>query len=266
MNQPSQYRDMPTRVATPSIFTWLILVIFLALFIQGLSGAGFTPDRLLRGAGNLGSFFAQAMPPDFSRIGPIAKAMYETFQMALVGVTFGVILSLPMALLCARNTSPAAPVRVVCRGTVATLRTIPDLVWALIFVVAVGLGPLAGILAIIMDTIGFCARFFSERVEEIRPGPSEALASTGAGRMQVITGAVLPEAFPSFVATSLFAVEKAVRSAVVLGLVGAGGIGVELNTAMTMFRYDQALTIIMIILVVVIGVEQLSSAIRRRVL
>ena len=98
--------------------------------------------------------------------------MIETLNMAIVGVTFGVLLSLPFALLCSRNTSPNALVRWVSRMIVATLRTVPDLVWALIFVVAVGLGPLAGILAIIMDTIGFCARFFSERIEEIRPGPS----------------------------------------------------------------------------------------------
>ncbi|MCH8538811.1 MAG: ABC transporter permease subunit, partial [Alkalimonas sp.] len=147
-----------------------------------------------------------------------------------------------------------------------TLRTVPDLIWALIFVVAVGLGPLAGILAIVMDTIGFCARFFSERIEEIRPGPSEALTSTGAGRMSVIFGAIMPESMASLTATSLYSVEKAIRSAVVLGLVGAGGIGVELSTAMRMFRFDQALTIILVILVVVITCEQISSAIRKRII
>ncbi len=192
--------------------------------------------------------------------------MLETFQMAIVGVVFGVILSLPMALLCARNTSPHPIVRVIARNVVATLRTVPDLVWALIFVVAVGLGPLAGILAIVMDTIGFCARFFSERIEEVDPGPGQALAATGASRSGVVCGAIIPECTPSFVATSLFSVEKAVRSAVVLGLVGAGGIGVELSAAMNLFRYDQALTVILAILVVVIGVEQVSAWIRKRVM
>jgi len=256
----------PPRLTSPSVFTWVILVGFAAFFIQGFVSAEVTADRLVQGAGNLGIFFAQAVPPDTSRLGPIFSAMLETLNMAIVGVTFGVILSIPFALLCSSNTAPNGLVRWASRMIVATLRTVPELVWALIFVVAVGLGPLAGILAIVMDTIGFCARFFSERIEEIRPGPSEALASTGAGRMSVIFGAILPESMASMTATSLYGVEKAIRSAVVLGLVGAGGIGVELSTSMRMFRYDQAFTIILVILVVVIAVEQVSTAIRKRVI
>ena len=256
----------PARFTAPSVFTWVILVGFAAFFIQGFLAADVTLARLSQGMGNMGSFFAQAWPPDTSRLGPIASAMLETLNMALVGVTFGVILSVPFALLCSSNTAPNRLVRWVSRMVVATLRTIPDLIWALIFVVAVGLGPLAGILAIIMDTIGFCARFFSERIEEIAKGPSEALRATGAGKLSVIFGAIIPEAMASLTATSLFGVEKAIRSAVVLGLVGAGGIGVELSTSMRMFRYDQALTIILVILVVVIVFEQISSSIRKRVI
>ncbi|MCA1777000.1 MAG: ABC transporter permease subunit [Loktanella sp.] len=140
------------------------------------------------------------------------------------------------------------------------------MIWALIFVVTVGLGPLAGILAIIMDTIGFAARFYSERFEEVQKGPSEALTATGGGRLSVIFGAILPESFASMTATSLFSVEKAIRSAVTLGLVGAGGIGVELSTAMRLFRYDQAAAIILVILVVVVAFEQLSTSIRKRII
>ena len=117
-----------------------------------------------------------------------------------------------------------------------------------------------------MDTIGFAARFYSERFEEVQKGPAEALTATGAGRLSVIFGAILPESFASITATSLFSVEKAIRSAVTLGLFGAGGIGVELSTAMRLFRYDQAAAIILVILVVVIGFEQLSSMIRKRII
>ena len=256
----------PQRLRMPSVFAWVVMVAFAAFFIQGVLAVDATPDRLIAGFGNMGQFFAQAFPPDLGRIGPITHAMWQTLNMAIVGVAFGVILSLPFALLCSANTTPHNVVRWCARMVVATLRTIPELVWALNFVVAVGLGPLAGILAIIMDTIGFCARFFSERIEEIRPGPSEALTSTGAGRLSVIFGAIIPEAMASLTATSLFGVEKAIRSAVILGLVGAGGIGVELSTAMRLFNYDTALTIILVILVVVISVEQVSSAIRKRVI
>ncbi|MFN3881669.1 MAG: phosphonate ABC transporter, permease protein PhnE [Nitrincola lacisaponensis] len=256
----------PKRFQPPSIFAWVVLIIFLSFFIQGISSADISFVRLVNGSQNLGQFFASAMPPSTSRLDVIAISMLETLNMAIVGVTFGVLFSLPVALLCARNTSPHVLIRVVMINVVATLRTIPDLIWALIFVVAVGLGPLAGILAIIMDTIGFCARFFAERIEEINPKPGTALKAAGASRFSVIVGAVLPECFPSFVATSLYSVEKAVRSAVVLGLVGAGGIGVELTSAMNLFRYKEAFTIILVILIVVILVEQVSKAVRSRIM
>ena len=225
-----------------------------------------TLERLIRGATNLGHFIGRAFPPDLSNLDVLAWSMYETLNIAIVGVTLGVILSVPFALLAARNTSPTPWVRSITRLMIATMRTIPDLIWALIFVVAVGLGPMAGVLAIVMDTIGFAARFFSERIEEVPPGPSDALTATGAGRLSVIGGAILPETLASMTATSLYSVEKALRSAVTLGLVGAGGIGVELAAAMRLFNYDRALTIILVILVVVIGFEQLSSQIRKRVI
>jgi len=256
----------PSRYPRLSPWTWASLVLVAAFLLQGIGQAQVTPQRLGTGIANLGQFLGQAFPPDFSRIGPLTGAMYETLLMAFVGVGFGVLLSLPAALLAARNTSPHPVIRVATRLLIAVFRTIPDLVWAMIFLVAVGFGPLAGILAIVADTMGFCARFFSERIEEIRPGPAEALTSTGAGRLSVIGGAIVPEAFPSFVATSLYAVEKSVRAAVVLGLVGAGGIGVELRSAMNLFLYPQALTIILMILVVVIGCEQVSSLLRKKLL
>ncbi|MRH78292.1 phosphonate ABC transporter, permease protein PhnE [Spiribacter sp. C176] len=257
---------MPPRFRRPSVVTWVIAISFAAFFIQGLIAADVTLDRLVRGASNIVRFLGQAFPPDFSRHESVAWAMLETLNIAVVGVTFGCLLSVPLALLAARNTAPNAIVRTLARFVISVARTIPDLIWALIFVVTVGLGPLAGILAIIMDTIGFAARFYSERFEEVGKGPSEALTATGAGRLSVIFGAIIPESFASMTATSLFSVEKAIRSAVTLGLVGAGGIGVELSTSMRLFRYDQAAAIILLILVAVIGFEQLSSAIRKRII
>lgn len=256
----------PPRFKRPSLFSWAVGLVFLALFIQGLIVVEVTPGRLASGAVNLVDFIGRAIPPAHEDLDTIGSAMLETLYIAIVGVVAGVVLSVPFALLSARNTTPHTLVRIVTRFLVATMRTVPDLVWALIFVVAVGLGPLAGVLAIVMDTIGFAARFFSERIEEVHPGPSEALASTGAGRLSVIGGAIMPETLASMTATSLFSFEKALRSAVTLGLVGAGGIGVELAAAMRLYNYDEALTIILAILICVLGFEQISSAIRRRVI
>lgn len=256
----------PPRFKRPSTFAWAVGLVFLALFIQGLLVVEVTPGRLAQGAVNLVDFVARATPPSDKDLDQVGWAMLETLYIAIVGVVAGVVLSVPFALLAARNTTPHVLVRVVTRFLIAAMRTIPDLVWALIFVVAVGLGPLAGVLAIVMDTIGFAARFFSERIEEVHPGPSEALASTGAGRVSVIGGAIMPETLASMTATSLFSFEKALRSAVTLGLVGAGGIGVELASAMRLYNYDEALTIIIAILICVLAFEQVSSAIRKRVI
>ncbi|MFB4213243.1 phosphonate ABC transporter, permease protein PhnE [Shouchella sp. JSM 1781072] len=257
---------MPPRFKRPSLLTWLGWLVFLTLFIMGIQHGGVSIDRLSTGFVNMVHFISTAFPPDPSRFSSISAAMYETFQIALVGTVFGVIISLPVALLASRNTTIHPVVGYATKGIVSVLRTIPDLVWALIFVISIGLGPLAGILTITVDTIGFCARFFSERIEEIEKGPSEALESTGGSKLGVMSGSILPIGFASFVGTSLFSVEKAVRSAVILGLVGAGGIGVELSTSMTLRRFDEALMIIILILVVVIVVEQVSQRIRKRLI
>lgn len=268
MNSPNHERKLapPPRFHKPSPFALVVGLIFLVLLVQGVLVMEITPERLAKGAVNLVHFVGRAFPPDLADMDTIGWSMLETLYIALVGVTAGVVLSIPFAFLAARNTTPHALVRTVTRFVIASMRTIPDLIWALIFVVAVGLGPLAGVLAITVDTIGFAARFFSERIEEVHPGPSEALSSTGAGRLSVIGGAIMPETLASMTATSLYSVEKALRSAVTLGLVGAGGIGVELAAAMRLFNYDEALTIILVILVCVLAFEQLSSAIRKRVI
>lgn len=257
-------KEMPERFKKPSFLGatgWLIIIY---LFVQGIFASEITFHRLFSGLLNMGKFLISAFPPDPARFIFIADAMYETFQIAFIGTVAGVFISLPFALLSARNMTPYPTIRTAMKGIVSTMRTIPDLVWALIFVISVGLGPLAGILTIMVDTIGFCARFFSERMEEMDEGPVQALQSTGSSKMGVITGAVIPICFPSFVATSLFAFEKAIRSAVVLGLVGAGGIGVELSTSITLRKFNEALMIILFILIVVLLFEQISTRIRKK--
>jgi phosphonate transport system permease protein len=122
------------------------------------------------------------------------------------------------------------------------------------------------VLAVAVDVLGLCGRFFAESIEEVDDGVLEGLRSGGAPERAVIAGAVLPTCMPSFAGTSMFALESAVRSSVTIGLVGAGGIGIELSVSMSLLRYDEALTIILAIFVVVLGVERLSAALRRRIL
>lgn len=254
------------RFQRPSWLKSALFALFLGFFLWSLAGAGMSLQSLLRGIPNMGTIVGEMFPPATDRAQPILKAILVTFQMALVGTVIGVILSVPMALLAARNTSPHPIVRYLTRSIISFIRTVPDLAWALFFVVSVGLGPFAGTLTIIVDTIGFCGRFFAEAIEEVDPGPSEALDSIGSNPLDRIAVAQIPGALPSMINTGLFSLEKAVRSSVVLGLVGAGGIGAELAVSMEMFRYDQAAFIILAIFILVYIVEHLSSRMRERLL
>ena len=256
----------PLRLERPSPLAFALGVLALALLVSSLMGAEVSIPRFLDGLPRMGELLARMVPPDTARLEPIARRLLETMHMAVAGTAIGVVLSLPLAILATRRHAPNAVVRWLARGLVALFRTVPDLVWALLFVVAVGLGPFAGTLALVVDTIGFCGRFFAEAMEEVDPGPEEALGALGAGPVAVVACAVIPAAAPSMIASSLYALERAVRSSVVLGLVGAGGIGIELKVAIDMFAYDQAATIILGIFALVLVVERLSAAARGRII
>jgi phosphonate transport system permease protein len=260
---PKPLREMPERFERPSWVSLALFLGFITLFSWSVAAAGISVSELLSGLPNMGQIASEMVPPATDRIAPMLQSVLVTFQMALVGTVIGIVISLPLGVLMSRNHTPHKAVRSCVRSLVSFIRTIPDLAWALFFVASVGLGPFAGTLTLIMDTIGFCARFFAEAIEESDEGPSEALSAIGASPVSVIACATLPNIMPSLINTSLFALEKSVRASVVLGLVGAGGIGSELATSMEMFRFDQAATIILMIFVLVLGVEKVSSHIRQ---
>jgi len=254
------------RVDLPSVPRFILYVLCILFFLWSCGGAELSLIELIEGIPHMGRVAGEMTPPDFSRGSFVGRAMLVTFQMALVGTVFGVIISFFLAIPAARSLTPSMGLYYVARFIISFCRAVPDLVWGIFFVASVGLGAFAGTLTIMVDTIGFCGRFFAESMEEVEKGPQEALSTMGASRMSIITSAVVPSAMPSFVNSSLFALEKAVRSSVVLGLVGAGGIGIELKVAMDLFQYQQAGAIILSIFLLVIGVENLSSYIRRRIM
>lgn len=265
-SQSETAEKLPRRFQTPKLTSTIIGFILLALAVNGLIRMDISWDRIADGPANLWDFITGAFPPDLERAPNLAEAMLETLEMAIIGTALGVALSIPAAMLAAQNTTPAAPIGVAMRFILTVIRSIPELVWALIFVMAVGLGPLAGILALMVDVLGFAGRFFAERIEEVERGPIDALRSTGASGISVVVSAVLPASFASFTATGLYTLEKSIRGATILGMVGAGGIGMELTPAFTLRQFDTALTIIIMILVVVFLAEQLSSMVRRKML
>lgn len=263
MIERCDYRP-PARLSQPGVFSSVGYMLFVVFLIWSIEKVGMSPRELARGIPNMMRLLGEMSPPDFSRIGFVMKAILMTFQMALVGAVIGILLSFFLSVLAARNLSPHPIIYHAVRLLIALFRTVPDLVWAIFFVATVGLGSFAGTLTIVVDTMGFCGRFFAEAMEEVDPGSQEALSAIGATRAGIVFSAVLPAALPSFINSSLFSLEKAVRSSVVLGLVGAGGIGIELKVAMDMFMFREAATIILCVFVLVLAVEQLSGAIRSR--
>ena len=263
-SRPMPHAHLPGRFERPPAWQFLLYVLGLAFFLWSLKGSGLSLTDLMRGIPNMARLLREMSPPDLGRMASISKALLQTFQMGLVGAVIGIAISFVLAVLASRRNTPHPLVYLVTRFIVAFCRSVPDLVWAVLFVASVGLGVFAGTLTIIVDTVGFCGRFFAEAMEEVDPGPEEALRVIGGRRLDIVLASIVPAAMPSFVNSSLFALEKAVRSSVVLGLVGAGGIGIELKVAMDMFQYQEAATIILCIFFLVIVVEQFSTYARRK--
>ena len=259
-------RNMPDRVKMPSPVSFVLMIAALALLYTAFVETGVSAQTLIDGIPRLGRLVEQMFPPNLSRLEILAELLWETFLMAVSGTTLGIILSVPLAILAARNLSPHPLVRWAVRNIISFFRTVPDLIWALVFVITVGLGPVAGVLTIAVDTIGFLGKFFAESMEEQDKGPQEAIKTMGGSMLDVTFASVIPNAMPSFINDSLFALEKATRSSVILGLVGAGGIGIELKVAMDMFNYSTAATIILLIFLLVVIVEQMSNFLRRKIM
>ena len=245
---------------------WLCFGTFLLASIEGTGIVKLTFQDLIHIPKQIFYVLDRMFPPSLERISMVSKAMLQTLEMALIGNLVGIPISFVLAMFCARNLTPHPVVYYFVRTLVTFLRTTPSLVWAIFLIVAVGLGPKSGTVTLMIATIGLCARFFAESMEEVDPGPKEALISIGASRIGAIFCAVLPAATPAFINTALFNLEHTTRSSAVLGIVGAGGIGIELMVSIKTFHYDEAATILIFVFVMVMGVEQLCAWIRRKVL
>ena len=240
------------------------VVVLHALAIQG---TGFEPGLLVDGWKGMASFVADAFPPDLSwekTIRPGLDATLVTLWIGLLGTTFSVPFALLLAILAARTTTPHRLAYQASRAVLSFFRAVPDIVFALIFVTAVGLGPFAGVLALICHNTGVMGKLWAESMEECDSGPQEALRTAGANRIQQVANATLPMVVPQFVGLLLYRFDVNVRSSLVLGLVGAGGIGLLINQSIKSFRFDAMVTDILIVLVLIIVVDQLSAWVRRR--
>jgi len=195
---------------------------------------------------------------------PVVTAVFETIQMAIVGTLGGVFMALPLALLAAHNTSPHPLIYQGVRLILNFLRSIPELVYALLFVAAVGLGPFTGVLALAFGSVGSLSRVFAEAIEQVDPAQVNAVRATGAGALQTFMYSVVPQAFPLFISYSIIYFESNVRHATILGYVGAGGVGFLLFKYTGTSDYDKLLGATLVLVVAVTVIDRLSSRLRQK--
>jgi phosphonate transport system permease protein len=236
------------------------------LLVAGFRGAEiYKIGDLFSGSANMRQLAVQFIRPDFSEFRLYVAEMWLTIQMALWGTALAILIAVPLGLAGARNVSPIW-IQQPVRRLLDILRSVPDLVIGAIFVVAVGLGPLAGVMALAINTGGVLGKLFSEAVEAIDRGPVEGVRATGAAPLQQIAWGVLPQVAPLWTSYALYRFEANARSATVLSLIGAGGIGQPLFDSINSFAFDQTSAIVIIIVVAVSAIDLLSQLIRTRLL
>ena len=260
---------VPEPPRTPPVRRLLDLVLWGGLALVLL--VSFGPVQMSRlglvfaNSANMREFGSEFLHPDASHWGLYAAQMWLTIQMALWGTFLALVIAVPFGLACARNISPPwlqQPMRLLMN----VLRAAPDLVIGVIFIVAVGTGPLSGVMALALNTGGVLAKLFSEAVEAIDPRPVEGVRATGASRLQEIVWGVIPQVGPLWSSYALYRFESNARSATVLGLIGAGGIGQLLFESLQSFNFSAVSAISIVIIVAVSLIDLLSQAIRKRLI
>lgn len=244
-----------------SLTSLLIWAVLLALLMMSWRGADMRPMTLFTESGNMVTYAADFFPPDFRDWRMYLSEMLITVQIALWGTFLAIVVAVPLGLLCSSNIVPAWVYQPV-RRVMDACRAINEMVFAMLFIVAVGLGPFAGVLALWVHTTGVLAKLFSEAVEAIDPRPVEGVRATGANALEEVIYGVIPQVLPLWISYALYRFESNVRSASVVGIVGAGGIGTVLWEIIRSFQYAQTCAVMIIIVAFVVVIDVLSARIR----
>lgn len=257
---PTKYDSLlKKKVSLKTSFTFMLIIV---LIIWSFIYTGFNFGDLMIGIPQIGDLFKQMIPPDFEYLQQITTPMLDTIRMAIVSTVLGSIVSIPIALLCASNIVHQKWISIPSRFILNIVRTIPDLLLAAIFVAVFGIGQIPGILALFILTICIIGKLLYESLETIDPGPMEAMTAVGANKIKWIVFGVVPQAISSFMSYVLYAFEVNIRASAVLGLVGAGGIGLFYDQTLGLFQYPKTATIILFTLVIVVVIDYISTKVR----
>jgi len=258
---PTKWRR-PAFISSASL-RWTLIVGAIVYLFLAIGSLDINWQRVIQGLDRGGDFVMGFLQPDFtSRWDDILIGFQESVTMAITSTAVGVLLSIPVAVGAASNLA-SRPIYFFCRGIITVSRTLNEIIIAIFLVAMFGFGPFAGFLTLTFATIGFMAKLMAEDIEEIQPSQLEALRATGAGYVQVLDFAVLSQVMPRLVGLSFYRLDINFRESAVIGIVGAGGIGATLNTAMDRYEFDSAAAIILIIIVIVMAAEYGSSWLRK---
>jgi phosphonate transport system permease protein len=243
----------------PARLGWIALVIYV---IYAGSQLGFSVERFSTGLTHGHRFLVRMFPPNFERWSLIYDGILESLQIAVIATFFGILISLPVGLLAARNLMPAW-ISWPMRGFIALCRSFHPIIVAILFVKAIGFGALAGVMALIVASIGFISKLFAEAIEEISLKQVEAVRATGAGFISVLVMGVQPQVLPRFIGFATYQLDSNLRNSTMVGIVGGGGIGAALFTAYQRFDFDVVLAILIVIVSLIMVAEIVSGWARR---
>lgn len=265
-HQPGVPAAPPPRHPSNQPARWLLTFAVTAAAVWSLVNTGVGIASLLEGRQGAARLIFGLFPPDLdgALLSRVGQAAVETLQISIAALVLGVVMGLPLAVLMAANVAAPRLLSGSARLLATGLRSVPELLWALLFVATVGLGPAAGVYAIGLHGAGLLAKLCSEQMEAVDPAPVEALRLTGAGRISTALLSILPQARANIASQLLYQWECNLRSSVIIGFVGAGGIGQALSVAMHLFRYQELATLMFVILILVLGVDRISRTFRTR--
>ncbi|MHB1216576.1 MAG: phosphonate ABC transporter, permease protein PhnE [Alphaproteobacteria bacterium] len=252
-------RDTAARGKRAAVLAAMLGIVVGAMGVTGL----LDPARFADAWPAIRQLSVEMFPPDFSRLAKWLRPLVDTLAMSIAGTALAVILSLPLALVAARTTTPHPMIYYGSRLVLNLLRSIPELIMGIILVAMVGFGALPGVLALGIHSIGMVGKFFAESIEHVDPKPIEAARAAGATPFQVVVHAVLPQVMPQLADTTIYRWEYNFRASTVLGAVGAGGIGFELIAALRVLEYAQVSAILLCILACVTVVDSIGATLRR---
>ncbi|MGX9430342.1 MULTISPECIES: phosphonate ABC transporter, permease protein PhnE [Bradyrhizobium] len=259
----TKYPDVFDRPASARLATPLMLLAALAVFAFGLFDLDFSPTKLVSGLRELGWITLMMVPPDpGSSLPTYLSALGETLSIALLGTTLAAFMALPVSLLAARNIVPSAIFRFPVRRFLDTIRGVDTLIWALVWINVVGLGPFAGVLAIAVSDFGAFGKLFSEAIEGADKKQVEGIRASGGGVLHEIRFGLIPQVLPVIAGQVLYFIESNTRSATIIGIVGAGGIGLQLAEQIRVLEWQKVSFLILMILIAVAVIDWISTKLR----